>query len=122
MGSILGIGIDVVEIDRIAQALERPHFLERCFTEGERRFGVGPEGARRLAARFSAKEAAFKALDLKGGLRRFQDVEVVRGDGGPSLHLKGRARERLEAMKGDSVRLSFSHGRDVAVAVVVVEG
>ena len=122
MASILGIGIDVVEVDRIAHALRRPSFLEGCFTEAEQALGEGPEGPRRLAARFSAKEATFKALDFRGGTDRFHDVEVIREEGGVSLRLSGRALERFESMGARSARLSLSHGRDVAVAVVVVEG
>lgn len=124
MGSVLSIGVDVVEVDRIARAASRKKFLDRCFTESEKRYaGVSQEAHRRLAARFSAKEAAFKALDLSGGIGRFLEVEVIRRPSGAvDLSFTGRALDRFKAMGGESAHLSFTHGRDIAIAVVVIEG
>lgn len=124
MGSVLSIGIDVVEVDRIARAAAKRAFLERCFTESERTYAGGsPEAHRRLAARFSAKEAAFKALDLPGGIGRFLEVEVIRRPGGGvDLSFTGRALDRFKAMGAEFAHLSFTHGREIAVAVVVIEG
>ncbi len=119
---ILGVGIDVTEIARIGRASERPAFLLRCFTEAERTYaGVGKEASRRLAARFAAKEATFKALGVGASRSRWQEAEVVRRGGGVTVALTGGLRERLLALGGQTLHLSFSHGKDVAVAVVVVE-
>jgi holo-[acyl-carrier protein] synthase len=114
-----GIGIDVVEIARLEQALERrPRLRERVFTAAEieyadrhRRPGM------HLAARFAAKEAALKALGI-GGLR-LHEVEVVGGDGGPpQLRLHGEAAAAADR-EGLALAVSLSHEREVAVAVVM---
>ena len=114
-----GIGIDVVEIARLEQALERrPRLRERIFSAGEIEYANRHRRpALRLAARFAAKEAALKALGI-GGLR-LHEVEVVGCDAGaPRLELHGEAaaaasRERVE------LAVSLSHEREVAVAVVM---
>ncbi len=119
---ILAVGVDLTEVDRIARAMRRARFQLRCFTPGERSYaGSGPELARRLAARFAAKEAAFKALGVGASRQRWQEAEVVRGASGVSLVLTGSLEERFRALGGRRLHLSFSHGRDVAMAVVVVE-
>ncbi len=123
LGSVVGMGVDVVEIGRIERAMRRSAFLERCFTARERAYaGPGVHAAQRLAARFAAKEAAIKALGLGGGLSRFTDIEVERErGGGVTLAFNGKARERFLELGGTKTHLSFSHGRDIAVAVVVIE-
>jgi holo-[acyl-carrier protein] synthase len=122
---ILGLGIDVVEIDRIRSALERfgDRFLERVLTEGERR-AAGGDTVRFLAARFAAKEAASKALGtgLRGGVT-LKSLEVVdRASGKPEIVFHNQAKARLIAMGCAGAHLSLTHGRDVAAAVVVLEG
>lgn len=119
---VLAVGLDVVEVDRIRRALGRSAFSMRCFTAGERIYaGSGPEAVRRLAARFAAKEATFKALGLGASGLRWQEAEVVRHSGGTALMLTGSLDERFRAMGASRLHLSFSHGKEVAVAVVVVE-
>ena len=119
MLAIPGIGIDLIEVERIERALERrPRLAERLFTAGELEYSMArSRPARHLAARFAAKEAALKALGL-GGMRMAQ-VEV-RGGGGdpPTLHLSGEvaavaAREQVE------LRVSITHSRDLAAASVI---
>jgi holo-[acyl-carrier protein] synthase len=124
---ILGIGIDQVEIDRIASLLEREpeRARERLFTAAERDTCEDrARPAQCYAARFAAKEAFLKALGT--GLGRgisWQDVEVVVGDGGrPELLTRGKARLLLEEIGGRAVHLSFSHEAGLAVAAVVIEG
>jgi holo-[acyl-carrier protein] synthase len=126
---IVGIGIDLVEIERLAKALGAPHgprFEERVFTEGERAdcAGRGAQGRIAcLAARFAAKEACLKALGTgwSEGLS-FRQVEVVRSsDGAPRLVLSGRAAERAGSMSVRGLHLSVTHERGVAGAVVVLE-
>ena len=126
---ILGLGIDVVEVERIrrlvgeeARTGTAERFLLRCFTEGERRFcDARADRATPYAARFAAKEAASKALGAPAGIH-WTDVEVEREDGAPRLRLSGVA-ERVARERGVShVHLSLTHDAGVAAAVVVLEG
>lgn len=127
-------GVDLVEVDRIAQAVTRwgHRFLERVFTSGELRDAGGRIAS--LAARFAAKEAAAKALGA--GLRGlgapsgatpvpvgWHEIEVVRlPTGQPSLQLHGRAGERAAALGWHSISISLSHTRANAMASVVALG
>lgn len=126
---ILGLGIDVVEVARIARLVgaeggagKAERFLARCFTDGERRFcDARADRAAAYAARFAAKEALSKALGVPAGIR-FQDAEVVRGEGAPALRLSGVA-DRAARERGVSrVHLSLTHDAGIAAAVVVLEG
>ena len=111
---ILGLGTDLIETRRIEQSLARfgDRFLHRVFTPAEI-----------LAARFAAKEAGAKALGT--GISRgvsWLEIEVRRNPGArPTLHWSGRALERAEALGGRAVHLSLTHGRELAMAVVVLE-
>lgn len=123
---IIGLGIDLARVDRIARLVDRygERFLRRVFTEGERAAaGGGPERARRLAARFAAKEAALKALGtgLSQGIR-WRDVEVVRRPGAPpALALHGAA-ARIARRRGiERLHVTLSHEGPFALAVVVAE-
>ncbi len=114
-----GVGIDLLEIERLERALERrPRLAQRVFTAGERAYArarVRP--ARHLAARFCAKEAVGKALDLHGF--PFREVEVVREGGPPSVRLHGDAARRAREL-GASLAVSLTHTRDTAGAVAVL--
>lgn len=125
MGSVCGVGVDAVEIERFRRVLERrPKLAERLFTEGERAYAarVG-DPAPRLAARFAAKEAVLKALGAGIGAVRFVDVEVVRHDDGrPSLSLTGTAARVAEGAGVTRWHLSLTHTDGLAVASVVAEG
>jgi holo-[acyl-carrier protein] synthase len=118
MSDAPGIGIDVIEIERLERALERrPRLAERLFSPAELEFaGSRPRPGRHLAARFAAKEAAVKALGL-GGLR-LAEVEVAGGGSEPPrLILHGSA---AEAARRDGIELavSLTHSREIAAAVV----
>jgi holo-[acyl-carrier protein] synthase len=123
---IVSIGIDIIEIGRVREVLARtPRFRERVFTEREREYCErrGGDGATHYAARFAAKEAAFKALRTgwSGGLG-WHDVEVVSKDSGePVLILQGRALELFRHMGATQVHLSLSHTSQHAVAQVIFE-
>jgi holo-[acyl-carrier protein] synthase len=125
---IVGLGIDVVEVGRIARLLEEPagrveRFLARCFTPGERAFcEARRDRASGYAARFAAKEAAYKALSVVPGAR-WLDFEVVRPAGsGPSMALHGGAAAAAEVRGVSRVHLTLTHDGGVAAATVVLEG
>jgi holo-[acyl-carrier protein] synthase len=122
---IVGLGIDVCPVARIAGILERHGalFADRVFTPGElTHAGNGAVRNERLAARWAAKEAAIKALGAPEGLR-WHDMEVVNDAGGaPSLRLDGAASASAEAKGVTRALLSLSHAAGVAVAIVVLEG
>lgn len=119
--SVVAIGADLVDIDRIRQVIERqPRFVERVFTADERAYCLRrTDPAERFAARFAAKEAVLKALGTGLGGADFDDIEVVRLDSGqPTLRIRGRARERAEELGIDSWLITLSHADHVAQAVV----
>jgi holo-[acyl-carrier protein] synthase len=113
---VTGVGIDLLEIDRLERALERhPRLAERVFTAAEREYAAARvRPGRHLAARFAAKEAVVKALGLSGGFG-FRDIEVVAGEP-PTVRLSGRA---AEAAGDRTVDISLTHSRDNAAAVAV---
>jgi holo-[acyl-carrier protein] synthase len=111
-----GIGIDLLEIDRMERALERhPRLAERVFTAAEREYAAArARPGRHLAARFAAKEAVVKALGLSGGFG-LREIEVVAGEP-PTVRLSGRAAE----VAGDrAIEISLTHSRDNAAAVAI---
>jgi holo-[acyl-carrier protein] synthase len=117
---VTGVGLDLLEIDRLARALERrPRLAERLFTAGERAFAAERgEPARHLAVRFCAKEAVAKALALTDG--DWHDVEVLGGGNRPpSVRLSGRARSRAEEL-GVEVEISLTHSKNTAGAVAML--
>jgi holo-[acyl-carrier protein] synthase len=121
---IVGVGIDVVPIERFESASERTtQLIERLFTAGER---VTPSGAARtpesLAARFAAKEALAKALGSPGGMS-WHDAEVtVDPSGQPSLAVRGTVAARADDLGIRSFHLSLSHDGGIASAIVIAEG
>ena len=121
---IIGVGIDVCEIDRFATTLERsPGLVERLFTPDERVTASGsPRSVQSLAARFAAKESLAKALGAPAGLA-WQDAEVVTDESGrPSLLVRGTVAERANELGVGSIHVSLSHDAGVASAVVICEG
>lgn len=121
-GLLLGIGMDVASVDRIAHAMigERgEQFLERVFTDRERDFcDQRKDRADAYAARFAAKEAFVKALGVPKGIA-WKHIEVVRDTGAPELVLTGRALEVMRE-RGARAMLTLSHDAGVAAAVVVL--
>jgi len=121
---MIGIGTDLVDLDRLRTALERtPGLKTRCFTADERAYAerrVDP--VERYAARFAAKEAVMKALGVGLGACEFTDIEVRRAESGqPSAHLHGRAAE-LAAERGVTTwHLSLTHTDRAAHAIAVAE-
>jgi holo-[acyl-carrier protein] synthase len=113
-----GVGIDLLEIDRLERALERrPRLAERLFTEAERSYAEArARPARHLAARFAAKEAVVKALGLTNGFG-LREVEVVAGEP-PTIKLAGRA---AAAAGKRRIEISLTHSRDYAAAVAIAQ-
>ena len=124
---IIGTGIDLVEVARVANSIERfgERFLNRVFTGGEIAYCRSKHNyAERFAARFAAKEAALKAIGTgwRGGVS-WRDVEVRREAGGrPILHYSGRAGEYAARLGVSQVSLSLSHTAEHAIAQVIIEG
>lgn len=120
---IIATGIDLIEIERIHDAIERhgERFLKRVFTSGELKAAGGR--AESLAARFAAKEAAAKALGRGIGDIGWQEIEVVGDENkAPMLRLHGAAARVAEQKGLLDWSLSLTHGRDQAIAVVVGVG
>ena len=120
---IVGVGVDVVDVERLGRSLERtPALADRVFCDGERAYaGSGPESLTRLAARFAAKEAAAKALGAPPEAGWREAEVVVADDGRPSLRVSGRFAEIAAERGVTGWHLSLSHDGGVAVAVVVAE-
>jgi holo-[acyl-carrier protein] synthase len=123
---IVSIGIDIIEIRRVREVLARtPRFRERVFTEEERAYcdSRGANSVQHYAARFAAKEAAFKALRTgwRDGLS-WHHVEVAADElGAPLLLLSGHARDLFDRMGATHAHLSLSHTAEHAVAQVIFE-
>jgi holo-[acyl-carrier protein] synthase len=124
---IVGIGLDLVDIARVAQLVadKGERAMTRLFTEGEAAYAAKrAEPARHLAARFAAKEAAYKALAGTEHARGigWRDIEVVvEWDGRPTLRLHGRAAERAAELGITRMHISLTHADTTAAAVVVLE-
>jgi holo-[acyl-carrier protein] synthase len=123
---IVGTGIDIAEVPRIRQSIERfgQRFLLRIYTAGEMRYCDSKANrVERYAARFAAKEAAMKALGTgwNHGVR-WRDCEVVRMPGGrPSMTFHGKAAEFAAKLGVKNTALSISHTEEQAIAQVILE-
>jgi holo-[acyl-carrier protein] synthase len=123
---LLGTGIDIIEIDRIAQSIDRfgSRFLDRIFTPGEIAYcSRKKNAAESYAARFAAKEAGAKALGtgIQHGVA-WKELEVRREPGRrPTLHFSGRAGQLAERMGVRHIALSLTHSTTVAMAAVHLE-
>jgi holo-[acyl-carrier protein] synthase len=121
---IVGVGIDVVPVERFAEALRRtPALAARLFTSAEQ---VTPSGGRRtaesLAARFAAKEALAKALGAPGGML-WTDAEVITDDyGRPHVSVTGTVAARAKELGVTHWHVSLSHDGGIASATVIAEG
>jgi holo-[acyl-carrier protein] synthase len=128
--SIVGIGVDAVDVDRFRRVLSRrPGFAARYYSATEQAdAATTPDPTETLAARFAAKEAVMKAFGIGLGGFALTDVEVRRtgGDGAtrgaPSLLLHGGAAARATELGAGRLHLSLTHTDHVAIAFVVAEG
>ena len=126
---IHGIGIDLIETDRIKNQLKKngERFYEKVFTNKEIEYCTQGANlsvrAQRFAGRFAAKEAFFKAVGtgLRSGLR-WVDVEIVNDElGRPMIILKNKAFQIIEFETISNIQLSITHDRQSAVAIVILE-
>src|SRR5881275_3307455 len=123
---IVGTGIDIAEVPRIAESIKRfgERFIQRVFTEGEIRYCDSKANRiERYAARFAAKEAAMKALGTgwNHGVR-WRDIEIAREPGSrPTIVFHGKAAEFAVRLGAAHVALSLSHTEDQAIAQVILE-
>ena len=119
---MIGIGVDLCEIDRMRIALERtPTLRERVFTDGERAYcDERRDPTERYAARFAAKEAVLKAMGVGVGACKWREIEVARADSGaPSVQLHGGAQRLAEERGIGRWLLTMTHTDRVAEAIAV---
>ena len=124
---IVGSGVDIAEVPRIREAIERfgDRFLHRVFTQGEIQYCERKKVSRfeSYAARFAAKEAGMKALGTgwNHGVR-WRDIEVVRPRGQrPTIQFHGQAAVFAEKLGARNIALSITHTREQALAHVILE-
>ncbi|HEV8299062.1 MAG TPA: holo-ACP synthase [Acidimicrobiales bacterium] len=119
---MIGIGLDVVELERFRRALNRtPRLRERLFRPDERAYAEQRhDPVERYAVRFAAKEAVMKALGCGLGDIAMFDIEIVRAESGaPSVHLHGGAAERAAASGVTRWLLTLTHTEHIAQAIAV---
>lgn len=123
--AIVGIGTDIVEMERLNGVFKRhgDHFRKRILTERELELAAARNHTISFyAGRWAAKEACSKALGCGIGEKcAFTDIEIVNdADGRPQISLRGNARATMEEKGGKSIHLSISHERHYAVATVII--
>lgn len=118
MSDIVGIGVDMVEIDRVIKAYEKETFRKKYFTEEER--ALIEKKQARCATAFAGKEAVAKALGT--GFTRIvpKDIAVLRGEAGePKVELAGAARQRADSMGVSEIKISLADTEEQAIAYVI---
>ena len=119
---VLGLGMDLIEVPRVAEMIKTDRFLQRVYTPAERA-AIAEKGAQTAAGYFAAKEAVAKALGT--GFTGFGPAAIsVEYDeqGAPRVLLSGGAQARFQAMGGRRVLLTITHIAAVAAAPAIVEG
>ena len=120
---ILGLGTDIIEIERVGSAIRRKSFRDFVYTKNEQVYceSRGKNSAASYAARFAAKEAFFKALGT-GIFTRPADVEIVNDEHGrPEIFLHGKVAAQAKLLGVEKISVSLSHSHDFATAVCIVE-
>ena len=120
---IFGIGVDCATIERVEASMQKPHFTQRVFSEGEQALFLqrhGKRAAESAAACFAAKEAFMKAAGVGLGGFALQDIAALRHESGaPYLQLSGSAAAFCEE-NGLTAHLSLTHEHGMAMAFVVL--
>lgn len=117
---IVGIGTDLIELDRIEKACKNIHFLERVFTERERELGTN--SIQSLAGNFAVKESVVKVFGTGFRGIEFQEIEVLRDDlGKPYILLYGKAKEKQKELGISKLHVSITNTKQYAMAFVVGE-
>ena len=120
---IIGIGTDIIEVERVEKAITQEAFKKKIFTEREVAYCESQKKGESFAARFAAKEAFFKALGTgwRDGMG-ITEVEILNDSlGKPEIHLTGKAKEVFEQKGGTHIHLSLSHIKSQAIAFVILE-
>ena len=121
---IFGIGIDLIEVQRVAEKMGKAGFAALVFSEKETAYcETKANKYEHYAARFAAKEAFFKALGSgwKNGTA-FNEIEILGNDEGkPEVYLLGKTAETFAAMKLGKILVSLSHLKTMASAVIIIE-
>ncbi len=120
---IIGIGTDIIEIERVRRAVSSEHFKAKVFTTNEQNYceSRGVQSAASYAARFAAKEAFFKALGT-GIFTALTEVEILNNSSGkPEIFLYDKAKIFTESLGVKKIFVSLSHSREFATAFVVLE-
>jgi holo-[acyl-carrier protein] synthase len=124
---IIGIGVDILEVARLEQALARhgDRFISRVFTEREVRYcEATARRAERYAVRFAAKEAARKAIGAATPVKAlaWHEVEIISStEGAPQLEFHGQAAELIRQLQVTRAHVSLSHTAEQAIAYVILE-
>lgn len=120
---VVGTGIDIIEVDRIALAAKKQTFLNRVFTGNEQAYYESCGfNAQTLAGTFAAKEAAAKALAAGFNGISLRDIEIVHEESGkPMVRLHATAQQRMKDLGGSNLHVSISHIKALAVAQAILE-
>lgn len=120
---IIGSGIDIIELDRIERALQSERFVNRIFTVEEQNYCLSKkrQALASFAARFAAKEAMIKALNLGEQGAVWKEIEILRKTGEkPEVVLKGYCKKIAADLGVKSIFLSMSHNKNAAIAQIIL--
>lgn len=121
---IFGVGIDLIEVERVAEKISKPGFKELVFSQAEINYcEAKTKKYEHYAARFAAKEAFFKAIGtgwMKG--TAFNEIEIINDENGkPEIFFLGKTAVSVADMKLEKISVSLSHLKTMASAVVIIE-
>ena len=121
---IFGVGIDLIEVERVAEKISKPGFKELVFSQAEINYcETKTKKYEHYAARFAAKEAFFKAIGtgwMKG--TAFNEIEIINDENGkPEIFFLGKTAVSVADMKLEKISVSLSHLKTMASAVVIIE-
>ena len=118
---IKGIGTDIIEVERIAKAIQKKYFLKKAFSDSEINLAKS-KGASFFAGNFAVKEAFVKALGIGFRGIELRDIEVLRDSfGKPYIRISNKENTLLKGIDEDLINVSISNTKSLAVAMVVIE-